>query len=376
VTATLVQTLNRRLLEHVSAGTTDLAAGDRRLDTSRYTCPERFARERQALFRLTPQPVAFAAELQAPGSYLALTVAGVPLLLARDAEHRLRALRNRCAHRGAPLARGQGTATGFVCPFHGWAFRLDGSLRGRPADAAFDSGVAETGLEALPVSERCGIIVVGLEETVSQHTVDNALEPLAEELDDYRLQAFQPLERRQLQCAANWKLVCDLSLESYHFNRLHRDSVATVLADNAIVDTWDRHSRWAFPLKSITALAELPVDAWPDSLQGSCTYTLYPGVMLIINDSGAQMIRAEPGSRVGESLVTYSGVRRAGVDAGAARAAFDFGGEVFSGEDLPMAEQCQRGFGPGQTVVFGRNEPLLQFWHRLWDTAVQAPAEL
>ena len=36
-----------------------------------------------------------------------------------------------------------------------------------------------------------------------------------------------------------------------------RDSVAEVLAPNAVVDTFGRHSRWAFPLQTITELAAL-----------------------------------------------------------------------------------------------------------------------
>jgi hypothetical protein len=53
-----------------------------------------------------------------------------------------------------------------------------------------------------------------------------------------------------------------------------------------------------------------------------------------------------------------------------ARQAYHFGGEVFTGEDLPVAEQCQRGLEAGERkLLLGRNEPLLQFWHRLWADA-------
>jgi hypothetical protein len=38
-------------------------------------------------------------------------------------------------------------------------------------------------------------------------------------------------------------------------------------------------------------------------------------------------------------------------------------------EDLPVAEQCQRGLAGARDLLLGRNEPLLQFWHRLWDEA-------
>ena len=52
-----------------------------------------------------------------------------------------------------------------------------------------------------------------------------------------------------------------------------------------------------------------------------------------------------------------------------ARQAWEFGGDVFEREDLPVAEQCQLGLAAsGGDYKLGRNEPLLQFWHRLWDS--------
>jgi hypothetical protein len=172
--------------------------------------------------------------------------------------------------------------------------------------------------------------------------------------------------------AANWKLVSDLSLESYHFKTLHRDSVAQILAPNAVVDTFGRHSLWAFPFKTITTLADLEEGAWPDAIQGSITFTLYPGVMFVVNALGAQMIRAEPGHRPGESRVTFVGVSRNNCDVEQARKAYEFGGDVFAREDLPIAAECQLGLtARGRDLLLGKNEPLLHFWHQLWRAAAR-----
>jgi hypothetical protein len=44
---------------------------------------------------------------------------------------------------------------------------------------------------------------------------------------------------------------------------------------------------------------------------------------------------------------------------------------VFAREDLPIAEACQRGLTASRRdQLLGRNEPLLQFWHRLWRAAI------
>jgi phenylpropionate dioxygenase-like ring-hydroxylating dioxygenase large terminal subunit len=364
--------LNRRLLQNLGGKTTDRCADEATVPATVFTCPELLTRERQALFLDTPQPVAFSGELPEPNSYLALTVLDTPVLLARDVQGALRAFINACAHRGAPVARGQGQARSLVCPFHGWAYRFDGALHGRPEDDSFTTAPDGCSLAPLPVSERYGVVVVALDRAMPQRAVDDALHDIGEQLAGFGFDDYRPLQRRHFDVGANWKLVNDLSLESYHFRTLHRNSVAQVLLDNAVVDTFGRHSRWAFPLQSIGELAGKPEEDWPDSLQGSLTFTLYPGVMFLVNALGAQMIRAEPGKQPGESAVTYAGVHAPGCDPGAARKAYAFGGDVFATEDLPMAEACQQGLAAGvRDLLIGRNEPLLQFWHQLWHESVQ-----
>ena len=362
--------LNKRLLHNLVSDSTDTAAGEMRLPAETFCCPRRLAREREHLFTRVPQPVAFSAEIAAPGSFMALDVLDTPVLLTRDGAGDLYAFINSCAHRGAALTSGSGRRGRLVCPFHGWTYGLDGRLASRPGDAYFSTPAEECSLHPLPVSEKYGLVVVGTSSSLSADQVDTALDEIGPELASFALHTYRPIERRQLNVEANWKLVTDLSLESYHFRSLHRDSVARVLAPNAIVDTWSRHSRWAFPLTTIRRLEDLDESLWPDSIEGSCTYTLYPGVMVIVNALGAQMIRAEPGDTPGHSRVIYAGVARGDCDLEEARQAYDFGGDVFAGEDLPIAGQCQRGLVASQRdLLLGRNEPLLQFWHALWRAA-------
>ncbi|MBK6508835.1 MAG: aromatic ring-hydroxylating dioxygenase subunit alpha [Haliea sp.] len=366
-----INSINRRLLENLRNNTTDMAASETRIAASEFYCPDILAAERQHLFINTPQPVAFSGELPGPGSYLALQMLDIPVLLTRDERGQLRAFINACSHRGARVASGSGQARSLVCPFHGWAYALDGALRGRPEDGCFSTPVDDCALTPLAVSEKYGVVVVALTVDGTQHAVDSALDEIGEHLEGIGFQHYRALERRHFDVAANWKLVSDLSLESYHFKTLHRDSVARILAANAVVDTFGRHSLWAFPFKSIAQLGERDEDSWPDTVQGSCTFTLYPGVMFVVNSLGAQMIRAEPGAGPGESRVTFVGVSGPGCDVEQARQAWDFGGEVFEREDLPIAEDCQRGLVAGRRdQLLGRNEPLLHFWHQLWRAAL------
>ena len=73
-----------------------------------------------------------------PGAPLAVTIAGEPLLIARDEAGRVFALRDICPHRAMPLSQGQqvrcsdGTSA-IECPYHGWRFGADGVCKAIPS---------------------------------------------------------------------------------------------------------------------------------------------------------------------------------------------------------------------------------------------------
>lgn len=326
-----------------------------------------YAREWRKLVNEIPQPVAFSGEIPEHEHFLSLDVLGTPVLLTRTQDGKLQAFINACGHRGARLVAGSGHSRSLVCPFHGWSYQHNGQLRGRPERESFDSDDETLALIPLPVVEISGIVFVSTNQEMPASGLSNALSGLEEELASYGFDEYRSIDRRHYDVKANWKLVNNLSLESYHFKVLHRESVAQVLESHAVVDTIGQHSRWAFPLKSIRELEHLDETQWPERLQGSCTYTLFPGVMVIVNSLGAQMIRAEPGDGPHHSRVTYVGMHAPHCSHEEAKAAFDFGGDVFTNEDLPIAEECQIGLAAARRdLVIGRNEPLLQFWHGLW----------
>ena len=83
------------------------------------------------------------ASCRQPGSYRLCHVGGAPILLVRGEDGAVRAFRNACRHRGAPVVRGEcGTARLLVCQFHSWSYDLSGAARAgarraglrRPAD--------------------------------------------------------------------------------------------------------------------------------------------------------------------------------------------------------------------------------------------------
>jgi phenylpropionate dioxygenase-like ring-hydroxylating dioxygenase large terminal subunit len=363
--------LTARLAERIATNSGDEAPSMLTEDVLDFLSPERAEREMRRFFRETPQVVGFAGELAEPRSWLTAEIAGVPMLVTRDADGGLHAMLNACAHRGARVATDRGTGRRFTCRSHGWTYDACGVLIARPRAECFDPPDERTRLTRLPVSDRSGLIVVGLDPAMSQSVVDEHLADIELELAGFDFRAVRALGTHRFEVEANWKLVAALSYESYHFATLHRDTVATWFAPNAVHDFFGRHSRWAFARRGTEHLLSQDRAKWPESVPGVLSHALFPGSVLIVTPDDAQIIRGEPGPTPGTSVAWLIGAYRVPEKLEESRAAFEFGLRAFQTEDLPAAEQSQRGLAAGrQTLLIGRNEPVVQFWHRQWREAL------
>src|SRR5262249_32272702 len=150
----------RRIFAHIDAGTTDEGEAWRE-PVENYVNPARFAAER-SLLRATPSVFVPSAAIPKPGDHMERTAFGVPLFAVRGRDQRARVFRNACRHRGLPLVEDTGCAHALVCRYHGWTYRLDGSLSHVPhADAFPDLDMTTRGLVEVPSHEVDGLIVIG-----------------------------------------------------------------------------------------------------------------------------------------------------------------------------------------------------------------------
>src|SRR5262245_27620388 len=99
-----------------------------------YRSEEFFALERERVFATSWVPVGCTAELREPGDVLVTEVAGRSLFVVRNRAGELRAFYNVCRHRGTRLlAHGECSVKRFIrCPYHSWAYDLDGACIGTP----------------------------------------------------------------------------------------------------------------------------------------------------------------------------------------------------------------------------------------------------
>ena len=100
-----------------------------------------FRLEFERIFDRTWMYLAHESEIPAAGDYVARTLGSAPVVVVRGADGTIHAHLNSCRHRGTKLCRADmGNAAHFVCPYHGWSYRHDGSLITTTFDRHFPDG--------------------------------------------------------------------------------------------------------------------------------------------------------------------------------------------------------------------------------------------
>jgi len=211
-----------------------------------YTDPERFEAEKDGVFRSVPVIAGPSGILAEPRTRFQLDVVGTPVLLTRTGEGVVKAFANVCRHRGAKLCSETESVKGsrVSCPYHAWTYDLTGKLVGVPRQEIFPGlDKSQLGLIPLPCVEAGGLIWVHLDPHAAPD-FSSVQGELGEDLDALGLGSMHIYRRATFEVKANWKLVMDSMLDSYHVTRLHKDSVGKFFVDNEnVIDLIGPHIR-------------------------------------------------------------------------------------------------------------------------------------
>jgi choline monooxygenase len=369
----------RRILAHIDAGTTD-EGGAWREPVENYLNPSRFTEELRSL-RAMPSVFVPSAAIPNPGDHVERVAFGVPLFAVRGHDRRARVFRNACRHRGFALVEGAGCSHAFVCRYHGWTYRLDGSLSHVPhADAFPDLNMSTRGLVEVASREIDGLIVIGPLDSVDagwQTWADEAMEwlidgsPWRDKLVPAEQLVFMESTLRDI----NWKVLVEQFLEGYHIRSTHKDTFFPVQYDDLnVVETFGPNSRITFPYRNIERLRDRPENTWTVGARVTFLYQLFPNVMLATFPDVISMISIDPVDVDHSTVTVYSMVRpdvaeRASLDASSnlvGQGSFIERGLV---EDNEMSAGVQRGLqsGANSFVEFGLHESAIGHFHATLD---------
>ena len=192
------------------------------LDAYFYRSPRVYRKELDEILYKSWLYAGHVSQIPQPGDYFLYDLGEDSIIIARSQDGAVHALMNICRHRGARVCEAaEGHRATFVCPYHGWTYNLDGSLKAaRAMEAKHDFGPARYGLKTARCIVHQGLIFVNADPEAADfeaalRTIDPALRP-------YDLPNAKVAHRQVYPVEANWKLVLENYQECYHCATAHR----------------------------------------------------------------------------------------------------------------------------------------------------------
>ena len=354
-----------QVLCHVKNATTDQGDNVWREPVENYCSEKRFQNERtllkQSLIAICPS-----ASLVKRGDFITQNVAGVPLIVVRGQDQKVRAFINACRHRGTQLVSETGCKKAFVCPYHGWVYSLDGRLQAIPHEQGFPGfDKSEHGLVELDVFEQCGLFFVKQD---AETQTANPLEGLPTLLQPSQV----IINKNEATVAANWKIYLESFLEGYHIKFAHPDTFYPFGYDNLnIIEFRGSHARVTFPFRRIESLIDVKPSERDVSGRLTYVYHIFPNVIVTVLSHHTNVIILEPVDLCTTRTTVYqltnptkNGDKQTALEA--AKRDLSFVAETGALEDLALVRSIQQSIDSGANDVFtfGHFEPAIAHFHQ------------
>lgn len=221
--------------------------GLERLDGERYTSHEFMHAEWQHIWTRTWQLVARVEDFEEPGAFVVHELGKESFLFVMGEDGEIRGFYNICQHRGNRLCQmEEGLLDTFTCPFHGWQWHTDGSLK-KVAEPRFfrqfDGGVPdeELGLAPVKVDKWGGWLWFNMD--LDACPLKEYLGAMGTHLETYEFEEWNLINYQSFEWAGNWKHAVDAFNESYHFAALHPDMIEFGEGHDIPIELWGIHSR-------------------------------------------------------------------------------------------------------------------------------------
>ncbi len=218
-----------------------------------YVDPRIAELERLNVFSKTWQLVARTDQLQNPGQFISTVVAGEPIVVVRGNDGILRAFYNVCRHHAAAVVTQPcGIASILHCPYHGWNYGLDGSLKGMPEfDGVENFERSQNGLVPIRVETWECFVFVNLDNAAP--SLNEFLGGIVKRVAPLGVSQLHYFDRRTYDIACNWKVFVDNYLDGgYHVPHLHKGLNSVLDYKQYTIENEDRYCLQSSPMVSST----------------------------------------------------------------------------------------------------------------------------
>ncbi len=213
------------------------------LPAEAYTSDEFWRLECKTVLSRTWVCAGFAHELAKPGDIVPVTIAGKPIILVKNTSGEIAAFHNVCRHRCLKLVEEPGNVGKLIrCPYHAWAYDLDGALRASPhfggenKDRPEGFDPAAHGLKPVRVTVWQDWIFVNLDG--GAEPFEDYAATLIKRLDGIEFNRAQPFGMLDFgEIATNWKFIMENFIEPYHVQFVHKTTTRQPLGEHyTIID--------------------------------------------------------------------------------------------------------------------------------------------
>jgi choline monooxygenase len=241
--------------------------------------------ERLTVFSKTWQFIGRVDQVESPGQFLTATVAGEPLVAVRGTDGVLRAFYNVCRHHAAAVVTEPcGKASMLHCPYHGWNYGLDGSLKGMPEfEGVKGFERKDNGLIPVKVDTWETLIFVNLDPQAA--SLQEFLGGLVKRAAPLGLSKLRYFTTRTYDIRCNWKVFVDNYLDGgYHVPHLHKGLSSVLDYKQYTIENEGRYCLQSSPMvasdeDAATATTRKGDRAWYFWLYPNFMFNCYEGYM-------------------------------------------------------------------------------------------------
>ena len=220
--------------------------GDADIAVERYVSKAWHDREVERLWRRVWQFACREEDIPEPGDHYRYDIAGISFLVVRTDSGAIKAYPNACLHRGRMLKEFDGRASELRCPFHGFCWHLDGSLKDIPARWDFPHVKDEAfALPELPTATWAGFVFINPDPDCAPFA--DFIKDLAGQFERWDLGKSYKQAHVAKVMPANWKVVQEAFCEAYHVNGTHPQIMRSLGDVNSQVDVWENCARVITP---------------------------------------------------------------------------------------------------------------------------------
>lgn len=322
-----------------------------------YNDREVYEIEKEAIFYDSWLYVGHVSQVAKPGEYFTAQIHEQNVFVVRERSGEISAFYNVCAHRGHELLEGKGKTNLIVCPYHAWAYDLDGKLKAaRNSENVEGFNKCDFTLKKVNVEVFCGLVFINLNPDAT---------PLREQAAglEAEIRSYCPgvddlmfAQRDNYKVKCNWKVIVDNFLECYHCAPAH-----AAFVDLVDMDTYRTVTHGIFSSQIAGAPRSNKNSAFDfetgDVDFGYAGWFLWPNLTIWIypGEANLSVLQMNPAG-IGKTVEYQDWFLPTAEPSKQQKDAMDYQKDVLQPEDIGLCESVQkglksRGYNQGRFIV-------------------------